>query len=136
MARGIAGAVGGFVAWFIVATVLNLVLRWWWPGYADAERPMTFTLPMLAARLVVGALSSLGAGFVLARIAKRAGRPAVILGIVLLAVFIPVHYGLWDKFSVWYHAAFLASLVPFVVLGAFASAKREQEAAGGRQAPP
>ena len=128
MARGVAGVVGGLVAWFIVATLLNFPLRWWWQGYVEAESPMTFTLPMLAARLAIGVLASLAAGFVLAMIAKRAGRGALILGIVLVALFIPVHYGLWDKFPVWYHAAFIVSLVPFVLLGARIAVSRTQGA--------
>ena len=118
MARGIAGVVVGLVAWILVATVLNLLLRIAWPGYADAESPMTFTLAMLAARLLLGAISSICAGLVLAWIAKRAGRAAVVLGVVLTAMFIPVHYRLWDRFPIWYHLVFLASLMPLALLGA------------------
>ena len=118
MARGIAGVAGGLVAWFLVATALNSLLRVSWPGYAQAELPMTFTLAMMAARLLVGGLSSVGAGLVLAWIAKRAGIPAKVLGTVLIALFIPVHYTLWDKFPVWYHLIFLASLMPLALLGA------------------
>ena len=29
----------------------------------------------------------------------------------MLLFFIPVHYSLWTKFPVWYHAYFLTSLV-------------------------
>jgi hypothetical protein len=118
VARRIAGAAGGLVAWFLVATVLNLLLRISWPGYAEAELPMKFTLAMMAARLLVGGLSSLCAGVVLAWITKRAGTAAKILGIVLIALFIPFHYGLWDKFPVWYHFTFLVSLMPLALLGA------------------
>jgi hypothetical protein len=57
---------------------------------------------MLAGRLAVGALSSLAAGAAFAWIAKGAGAAATALGIVLLAVFLPVHFGLWEKFPVWY----------------------------------
>jgi hypothetical protein len=119
MARIIAGIVGGLVAWFVVATVLNFPLRWWWSGYAEAEPTMTFALPMQVARLAVGALASLAAGFVCTAIARRAGRGPYVLGILLVALFIPVHYGLWDKFPLWYHAVFLISLAPLVVVGAF-----------------
>ena len=43
---------------------------------------------------------------------------AKVLGIMLLAMFIPVHYGLWDKFPVWYHLTFLVSLLPLTLVGA------------------
>jgi hypothetical protein len=117
MARGIAGVAGGLLAWIIVATILNLAMRVSWPDYAAVESSMAFTLGMLAARLAVGGVSSLGAGLVLTWITKRAGMPAIVLGVALLVLFLPVHYGLWDKFPVWYHAAFLVSLLPLVLLG-------------------
>ena len=127
MGRKIFGVVGALVAWIVVATILNGLMRLAFLGYAEAEKTMTFTFPMLAGRLVVGALSSMAAGAVFARIAKSAGAAAVALGIVLLAVFLPVHYGLRDKFPLWYHVVFLASLLPLAVLGARVSARRGSE---------
>jgi hypothetical protein len=32
-------------------------------------------------------------------------------------MFIPQHIMLWDKFPVWYHLTFLASLVPLTWIG-------------------
>ncbi|HEY3029958.1 MAG TPA: hypothetical protein VGJ68_07230 [Bradyrhizobium sp.] len=46
------------------------------------------------------------------------GTAVKVLGIVLTAMFVPVHYGVWDKFPVWYHAIFLALLFPVTILGA------------------
>jgi hypothetical protein len=40
------------------------------------------------------------------------------LGILLIALFIPVHYSLWDRFPIWYHLTFLVSLLPLAILGA------------------
>ena len=118
MIKTIAGIVGGLIVWIIVATIVNLLFRVSWPGYAEAEISMTFTLAMMTARLLLGALSSLCAGLAVARVTKGNGTAAKILGIVVTAIFVPVHYGLWDKFPVWYHAIFLASLFPFTFLGA------------------
>ncbi len=118
MIRTIAGIVGGLIVWIIVATIVNLLFRVSWPGYAAAEISMTFTLAMMAGRLLLGALSSLCAGLGVARITKGNGTVAKILGIIVTAIFVPVHYGLWDKFPVWYHAIFLASIFPFTLLGA------------------
>ena len=53
-----------------VATVLNLALRAWWPHYHEAETAFNFTFAMKLVRLVLGAISSLGAGFVAAWIGK------------------------------------------------------------------
>ena len=118
MTRGIAGVAAGLVAWMLVATLGNLVLRFAWPGYADVEKEMMFTPGMLAARLLLGALSSLCAGLTAAWIAKRDGRVVAILAGVLFALFIPVHYELWSRFPVWYHLVFLASLIVMTLAGA------------------
>ena len=69
--------------------------------------------PALAGRAVLPLC-----GLAVARVTKGNGTAAKILGIVVTAIFIPVHYGLWDKFPVWYHAIFIASLFPFTLLGA------------------
>jgi hypothetical protein len=115
----IAGAViAGAVTWFFVATVLNLALRAWWPHYHEAEIAFNFTFAMKLARLVLGAISSLGAGFVADWIGKGRMSAGMLTGIVLLGLFIPGHYRIWDKFPVWYHLTFLLSLLPLTLLGA------------------
>ena len=113
----IAGAViTALVTWFFVATVVNLALRALWPHYHEAEIAFNFTFAMKLARLVLGAISSLGAGFVAAWIDKGRTRAAMFTGIVLLCLFIPGHYRIWDKFPVWYHLTFLVSLLPLTIL--------------------
>jgi hypothetical protein len=123
MARGVASVLAGLAAWIVVATAANLLLRFAWPGYAGAEISMMFTLGMLVARLATGAIASVAAGFSAAWIARASGTPVKVLAGLLLLMFIPVHYGLWDKFPIWYHLTFLASLIPFTLLGAAFKAK-------------
>ncbi len=117
MPRAIAGVVAGLIAWILIATIGNLGLRVAWAGYSEVEPAMRFTDAMMAARLVLGALSSLGAGFVVGWITHRNGRAVWTLVALLLIVFVPIHYALWERFPVWYHAAFLASLVVVTRLG-------------------
>jgi len=131
MLKGIIGVIGGFVAWFLIATVGNRVLRATWPGYAEVEASMTFTLGMLLARLVLGAFSSLGAGLVVALITNRNGLAIKSLVGVLLVLFIPVHYSLWERFPTWYHLVFLASLVVVTLLGAVLYPGRAGRKEGG-----
>src|SRR5262249_33157018 len=115
----IAGAViTALVAWFFVATVVNLALRAWWPQYHEAEIAFNFTFAMKLARLVLGGISTLDAGFVAAWIEKGRMRAATLTGAVLLCLFIPGHYMIWNKFPVWYHLTFLLSLLPLTLLGA------------------
>jgi hypothetical protein len=118
MARGAAAIVAGLIAWVVVATVGNLLVRAAMGGYAEVEVAMAFTLGMLLLRLLVGAVASFCAGFVAAWISKRNGTAVKILAGVLLVFFLPVHYRLWDKFALWYHLTFLLSLVVVTMLGA------------------
>jgi hypothetical protein len=122
--RLIGGTVAGLVAWFAVVTVLNLGLRHSWPAYAAVEKAMTFTLSMMLARLGESALSSLASGAVAALVA-RDRKAALFSGLVLLAMFLPVHYSLWHKFPVWYHLTFLVSLVVLSAFGALFSKQRK-----------
>jgi len=118
MIKSIAAIVAGLTVWFVIATLGNFLLRAAMPGYAAVEVAMDFTLGMLIARLALGAVSSFGAGFVTAWIATRPRRDVVLLMALLLVLFLPVHYSLWQRFPVWYHAAFLLSLVIVPALGA------------------
>jgi len=117
MLRGATAVVAGLIAWFAVATIANLVARFAWPSYAEVELAMAFTLPMLLARLGIGALSSICAGVATALIARSNRREVAVLGSVLLILFIPVHYSLWARFPIWYHVIFLTSLVVLPSLG-------------------
>lgn len=118
MIRAIIGVLSGLFAWVLIATVGNLALRVALPGYAEVEKAMTFSLTMLMARLLLGAVSSLGAGLTVAWITKRSGFSVKVVAGILFLVFLPLHYTLWDKFPIWYHIVFLASLVVMTLLGA------------------
>ena len=117
MKRAILACIAGLVTWIVSASLLDRVLRLGIEGYAAAEPNMTFTLGMMAARLTVGALSSLISGAVVGWLARGRVRIAWVLGAIILAGFIPGHVALWDKFPLWYHLTFLVTLVPLVVLG-------------------
>ena len=108
----------GFVVWFVVATVANLLIRASLSGYAEAEHATRFTLAMLLARLAVGGLSSVSAGLACALFARASPVAVKFLAVALVLFFLPVHYSLWAQFPLWYHAVFLVSLAPLVLVGA------------------
>jgi hypothetical protein len=124
MWRRVIALVSALLAWGIIASLLNRLLRVVLPGYAAAEPAMDYTLSMQWARLALGALASISAGYILARLGPDARRLPLILGALLLAMFLPVHYNLWNKFPVWYHLLFLLTIIPFVVAGARIGAPR------------
>jgi hypothetical protein len=116
MTKNIVGVVAGLGVWVIVATVAGLIMRVSWPAYASVASAMTFTLPMMIARLSIGAMATIAMGMVTAAIAKSV-IVRLMPGVLMLLIFIPEHIMLWEKFPVWYHLAFLLSLVPLTYLG-------------------
>src|SRR5215510_13026023 len=117
MLKMILGAVAGLVAWILLVTVSGLILRATWPEYAAVAESMAFTLPMLVARLAISAMTLLIAARVAALVAPRATAATLLLGIVLLVGFVPIHVNLWSRFPVWYHLTFLVTLIPLSVIG-------------------
>jgi hypothetical protein len=124
MIKATIGVIVGFLIWFAVATLGNLLVRVLMPGYIAAEAAMAFTLPMLLARLAVGAVASIAAGFACAHIAGRSRKPAYILALIMVVFFLPVHYALLARFPLWYHLAFLGTLAPLVIAGGALRAPR------------
>lgn len=127
MKRSVLALLAGLALWVLVASLLNRGLRVGFTGYAAAEPTMTFTLGMKLARLLVGALASLAAGAATATIARsKTGLPWM-LGAILLLAFLPMHLQIWARFPVWYHLAFLGTLVPLVALGAALTRSRSRD---------
>ncbi|HSC61884.1 MAG TPA: hypothetical protein VLC29_11690 [Rhizomicrobium sp.] len=117
MLRKIGAVFAALVVWTIVVTVLNFGLRYGFPGYAAVEKAMTFTLGMMEARLAISFVATLSAGAVTAWVARDRALWPLITGVVLLAIFIPVHMHIWEHFPLWYHLTFLPSLPILSVLG-------------------
>lgn len=118
MWRTIGSIILGICVWGCVATLLNFGLRAAIPGYHAAEATLAFTGIMKAGRLIEAAIASFAAGMAVRAIAPSSRAAPWVTGLVILAVFVPVHVQLWSKFPVWYHLTFLLSIVPLVVFGA------------------
>jgi len=139
MARNFLGVVAGLAVWLALVFVAGAIMRGSWPAYASVADAMTFTLPMMFARLAIGAFATIAAGFVTACI-TRSTLARLLPGILLLIFFIPDHVQLWDKFPIWYHLWFLLSLVPLTCLGNAAARRATRtnvpSAFGCSQEPP
>jgi len=117
MWRTVLSIVAGLVAWAVIVTLLNFGLRAAIPGYSAAEATLRFTMAMKVGRLTEAALASLAAGAVVGWIDRSSKWAPWLVGVIVLALFLPVHVSLWTKFPMWYHLAFLVPLVPLVVVG-------------------
>jgi hypothetical protein len=118
MIRATLAVIASIFLWGLVATVGNWVLRVVLPGYSAVEATFGFTLAMLLSRLALGLVSSLCAGAMCAAVARQRKRAVWVTAIILLLLFLPIHYSLWSKFPPWYHVFFLGSLVPMTLVGA------------------
>lgn len=118
MIRSVCAVTLAVMAWFTAATAGNLLLRAALAGYSQVELAMAFTLPMQLGRLAVGLVSSLCAGAVCAWIARPGSSAPKVAAIVMVVLFLPVHYMLRDKFPLWYHIFFLVTLAPALLAGA------------------
>jgi len=117
MAKTALAVAAGLVAWIVLASIAGVILRASWPDYAAVAGSMTFTLPMLIARLTISTVTLLAAARLTAVIAPRATIAVVVLGAILVAAFVPIHIGVWDRFPVWYHLTFLLTLLPLCLIG-------------------
>jgi hypothetical protein len=127
MWRTIGSMIAGLVAWAIVVTLLNFGLRAGIPGYHAAEATLQFTMVMKIGRLTEAALSSVAAGAVVSLIEPSKRWAPWVVGLIILAMFLPVHVSLWSRFPAWYHLAFLVPLAPLVALGGLLARRSRSE---------
>jgi hypothetical protein len=116
MVRTVSSVIAGVVAWIILATLFDRTMRHFWPDYASVFTAMTFTLPMMLARLAESTVALIVASMIVVGIAPTSRAARWAFGILMLAFFVPVHYTIWSKFPIWYHTYFLASLIAVPVL--------------------
>jgi len=135
MKRSILACLAGLLAWIVVVTVINRVLRLSLLNYTAAEQTLQFTLGMKWARLLMAIVTSLVAGAVTGWISASSRRAPLIVGSVVLAMFVPLHIAIWNKFPVWYHLTFLLTIIPAVLVGALLPALGNKDLNEGYSAP-
>jgi hypothetical protein len=118
MVRTSLGVIGGLVAWILIASLLDIGLRHALPGYTQAEPIFAFTLSMEIGRLAIAVVTSLATGALVRAIAPSSALAPWIAGLLLLALFLPVHIHIGARLPLWYHLFFLLTLAPLVGLGA------------------
>jgi uncharacterized membrane protein YeaQ/YmgE (transglycosylase-associated protein family) len=128
MVRIILGVIAGFIAWSIVWVgsdqMLITLSREWYGSHQFAfenamfnETAFTPDNTILLLHLVRAVIISLMAGFLAAFIANENRKAPFALGLLLLLFGLMVQVMAWRYLPVWYHAIFLALLVPVTVAG-------------------
>jgi hypothetical protein len=113
MARMAGSLIVGFLVWTGVWLGGNLALH-----FPDADSA-TLSPKQLAMLLALSVACSMAAGVSAGlMMGGRAGlkKSALILGLLLLAVGIAVQASVWNVMPLWYHATFLALLVPVTMV--------------------
>ena len=126
MKRSVLACLAGLLTWIVVVTVINRGLRLSLPNYTAAEQTLQFTLGMEWARLLMAIVTSVVAGAVTSWIYRSSRWAALIVGSVVLAMFVPVHIAIWNKFPAWYHLTFLLTIIPAVLVGALLPSRRNK----------
>ena len=127
MKRSVLACLAGLLTWIVVVTVINRGLRLSLPNYTAAEQTLQFTLGMEWARLLMAIVTSVVAGAVTSWIYRSSRWAALIVGSVVLAMFVPVHIAIWNKFPAWYHLTFLLTIIPAVLVGALLPPRRRKD---------
>jgi len=112
------GAVAGFILWSVLWLGYNQLLLKAGVLPSDLSRPLTASTPLVL--LLAGSVVfSLVSGYVTASIAgPPTTTPALVLGILLLAVGIFFQLKMWNLIPVWYNVIFLVLLIPMTLAGA------------------
>ncbi|MFY7922397.1 MAG: hypothetical protein ACOVSI_08280 [Gemmatimonas sp.] len=123
--RRIVGIVVGGSVGVALAIAVTFLVRRLWPAYVLAEPTKAYTLPMLLARLTVGACCMASAAWVATRVARDTGTAAWWLGGLVLAISTWEHLArVWADYPWWYHLGYLLYLVPVAVVSGRAAARR------------
>jgi hypothetical protein len=117
MARTVGSIVAGLLIFFALAFIAGVAAHSLWPDYAAAATDRAYTVPMLLARLLIGAVATIVAGWGTSMIARERQTSALWLGLAMLAINVPWHIHIWSEYPAWYHLVWLACLIPCALLG-------------------
>ena len=129
MVRITAGVVAGFVAWMVAWFGGEALLSALFPaGYGVHQRAFEEALieghggfvadtTMSLVHIVLGAVVSVLAGFLAARVAGEGRRAPMVLGCLLLALGVAKAVMSWPYVPLWYHVVFTAMLLPLAIVG-------------------
>ena len=108
--RFVLAVVAALVTWTVVATIINFGLRAAISGYRAEELALSFSLGSQVARLALALVATVAAAIAAMVVSRGVVASALVAGLLMLAMFIPMHIRIWSHFPVWYHLFFLTSL--------------------------
>ncbi len=114
MLRAVLAVIAGYAIWTALWLLGNLAIAQVWPEVADPEFT-SLPQPALIAALALSFVCSLVAGLLAAKV--HAGKPVLVMSILLLVTGIAVQSGVWDRMPLWYHLVFLVAIVPLCLVG-------------------
>ncbi len=117
MKRAVLGVVAGYLVWTALWLGGNAVFFGAAAEVVKAGQRFDAVGP-LAGLLALSVACSLASGITAAAISRdRAGGAVLVMAALLLFTGIAVQIGVWALMPSWYHATFLAFIVPVALLG-------------------
>ena len=127
MIRTLLGVVAGFFAWIVMWFGYETILSVIWRKYGEHQAafqaaietgsPFTPDAVILFIHIILAAVASLIAGYLVATIVGRSGRAPLVLGLLLLAMGLLKASMSWPLVPIWYHLAFTAVLPIMTIIG-------------------
>lgn len=112
MLRSILSVVAGTASWTVLWLTTNVALQAALPGSYRPDGSVE-SAGLLGFILAGSVVFSIVAGYVTAALAARGEmKHALALGILQLAIGIPVQIAAWNLLPIWYHLSFLVLLLP------------------------
>ena len=117
MARVILSVASGILFFALAVMAMSALAKELWPEYAAAVPNRAYTLAMLWSRLAAGTAATICAAWLAVMLGKQNLKIGLLIGVSLLAVSVPWHLNIWDKYPVWYHLTWFAIIIPAALLG-------------------
>jgi hypothetical protein len=128
MTRIVIGVVAGFMSWMIGWFGCEKMFSALWPSWYGAQQDAFQSVlvnggqfapqaSFLLTHIACGAVVSLIAGYLAARIARENKRAPIILAILLLALGVMKMAMSWQYVPAWYHVAFTLQLLAMPIVG-------------------
>ncbi|HUQ27188.1 MAG TPA: hypothetical protein VM051_01260 [Usitatibacter sp.] len=127
MGRIVLGVIAGFFAWAIIWFGGEKILATVWPAFGAQQLAFQTAIikggqfdadtAFLLTHIVLASMASVVSGFLAALIARDNKRAPLVLAVLLLAFGVLKAFMSWPYVPLWYHATFMALLLPLTIAG-------------------
>lgn len=119
MGKMVVAVIAGFALWSVLWVGSNQALTRLSPAMFKPSEGQMPPIIALVALLVLSIICSVLSGGLAGILYRTSMTPVWILAVLLLVTGVLVERGIWNLLPLWYHATFLALLIPVTAFGGF-----------------